>query len=148
MLVTVEELSKTSLYPEIIKAITRDNLEAAELQILAAESLVRSYMSRYDITAIFGTQTEPPTYTGTDVELIKKVIKIIASYYLVRMANPNVDIDLFRLDYQDAISWLTLLQKGEVNPNLPYKKDDSTTPQDESLSDVVWSSNNKRNNFF
>ena len=39
MLVTVEDLSQTSLYPEIIKAITRDNAQAAELQILAAESL-------------------------------------------------------------------------------------------------------------
>ena len=78
MLVTVEELSMTSLYPEIIKAITRDNTQAAELQILAAESLTRSYMSKYDCGAIFGTADKKPTYKGASLELIKKVIKIIS----------------------------------------------------------------------
>ena len=148
MLVTVEDLSQTSLYPEIIKAITRDNAQAAELQILAAESLTRSYMSKYDCDAIFGTADKKPTYKGASLELIKKVIKIIASYYLVRLANPNVDLELFRLDYQDALEWLKELQKGNVAPDLPYKPDDPNTPKDESGDSVSWSSNIKRNNNF
>lgn len=148
MIVTVEELSQTSLYPEIIKAITRDNTQAAELQILAAESLTRSYMSKYDCDAIFGTVDKEPTYKGAALELIKKVIKIIASYYLVRLANPNVDLELFRLDYQDALDWLKDLQKGDVAPNLPYKPDDPNTPKDESGDSVAWTSNIKRNNHF
>lgn len=148
MIVTVEELSQTSLYPEIIKAITRDNTQAAELQILAAESLTRSYMSKYDCDAIFGTVDKEPTYKGAALELIKKVIKIIASYYLVRLANPNVDLELFRLDYQDALDWLKDLQKGDVAPDLPYKPDDPNTPNDESGDSVAWNSNIKRNNHF
>ncbi len=148
MIVTVEELSTTSLYPEIIKAITRDNTQAAELQILAAESLTRSYMSKYDCDAIFGTVDKEPTYKGAALELIKKVIKIIASYYLVRLANPNVDLELFRLDYQDALDWLKDLQKGDVAPDLPYKPDDPNTPNDESGDSVAWTSNIKRNNHF
>lgn len=148
MIVTVEELSTTSLYPEIIKAITRDNTQAAELQILAAESLTRSYMSKYDCDAIFGTVDKEPTYKGAALELTKKVIKIIASYYLVRLANPNVDLELFRLDYQDALDWLKDLQKGDVAPDLPYKPDDPNTPNDESGDSVAWTSNIKRNNHF
>ncbi len=148
MIVTIEELSQTSLYPEIIKAITRDNTQAAELQILAAESLTRSYMSKYDCDAIFGTVDKEPTYKGAALELIKKVIKIIASYYLVRLANPNVDLELFRLDYQDALDWLKDLQKGDVAPDLPYKPDDPNTPNDESGDSVAWNSNIKRNNHF
>lgn len=148
MIVTVEELSTTSLYPEIIKAITRDNTQAAELQILAAESLTRSYMSKYDCDAIFGTVDKEPTYKGAALEIIKKVIKIIASYYLVRLANPNVDLELFRLDYQDALDWLKDLQKGDVAPDLPYKPDDPNTPNDESGDSVAWTSNIKRNNHF
>mgnify|MGYP000975644809 FL=1 len=148
MIVTVEELSQTSLYPEIIKAITRDNTQAAELQILAAESLTRSYMSKYDCDAIFGTVDKEPTYKGAALELIKKVIKIIASYYLVRLATPNVDLELFRLDYQDALDWLKDLQKGDVAPDLPYKPDDPNTPNDESGDSVAWTSNIKRNNHF
>ena len=148
MIVTVEELSTTSLYPEIIRAITRDNTQAAELQILAAESLTRSYMSKYDCDAIFGTVDKEPTYKGAALELIKKVIKIIASYYLVRLATPNVDLELFRLDYQDALDWLKDLQKGDVAPDLPYKPDDPNTPNDESGDSVAWTSNIKRNNHF
>lgn len=148
MLVTVNELEKTELYPEIIQAITRRDNSAAELQILAAESLVRSYMSRYDKAAIFGTAEAEPTFRGADLELIKKVVKTIASYYLVRKANPNVDIELFRLDYQDAIVWLERLQEGKVNPDLPYVKDDPETSIDESATELSWKSNLKRKNHF
>jgi hypothetical protein len=148
MLVSIEELGKTSLYPEIIAAITRDDSQSAELHILAAEALVRSYLSKYDTVAIFGTETEAPTYTGASVELIKKMIKIVASWYMVRMANPNVDIELYRLDYEDAVKWLSDLQKGNVNPDLPYKPDDPETPADESGEDVFWASCSKRTNHF
>jgi hypothetical protein len=148
MLVTVEDLEKTSLYREVIEAITRNSSEAAEMHILSAESMVRSYMSKYDCNAIFGTADTPPTCTGASVELIKKIIKMIAAYYMVRMANPNVDIEIYRLDYQDALEWLKELQKGNVNPDLPYKPDDPNTPQDESGNEVSWSSNVKRTNHF
>jgi phage gp36-like protein len=146
MLVTVEELGKTSLYSEIIQQITRGDQEAAELQILAAESLVRSYMSRYDNDSIFGTTNSEPTYTGADVELIKKVVKIISSYYLVRMANPNVDIELFRADYEDALTWLKDLQAGNVNPDLPYKPE--SPDGDNVTGGVWWGSLPKQTNFF
>ncbi|MDR3226059.1 MAG: DUF1320 domain-containing protein [Prevotellaceae bacterium] len=147
MLVTVEELGKTSLYPEIIQKITRGDNSGAELQILAAESLVRSYMSKYNLDAIFGTTETLPTFTGSDVNLIKKIVKIIASYYLVRMANPNVNIELFRADYEDALDWLKDLQAGNVNPDLPYKSDNSES-SDSEISDVYFNSLPKQNNFF
>ncbi|MDR0814769.1 MAG: DUF1320 domain-containing protein [Bacteroidales bacterium] len=148
MLVTVQELGQTSLYPEIINKITRNNQESAEMQILAAESYVRSYMSKYDLKAIFGTADTEPTFTGADVNLIKKMVKIIASYYLVRLANPNVNIELYRADYEDALLWLKDLQSGAVNPTLPYMEDDPNTPEIEGGSDVAWNSNPQRKNFF
>ncbi len=148
MLVTIEELGMSSLYPEIIQKITRGSEPAAEMQILSAESLVRSYMSKYDTMAIFGTSETAPTFTVGDVELIKKMVKIIASYYLVRLANPNVQLELYRADYEDAITWLKDLQNGGVNPELPYRPDNPETDTDESLGSVSWSSNTKRSNFF
>ena len=144
MLVTVEELGETSLYPEIINKITRNKQESAELQILSAESLVRSYMSKYDLDAIFGTSEQEPTFKGPAINLVKKVIKIVASYYLVRLANPNIDLELFRADYEDTIDWLKDLQSGKVNPDLPYRPDNPDTPEDESASGVHWNSNIKR----
>ncbi|MDR1984991.1 MAG: DUF1320 family protein [Prevotellaceae bacterium] len=146
MLVTIEELGKTSLYPEIIQKITRGSNDAAELCILEAESLARSYMSKYNLDAIFGNAESEPTFTGQDINLVKKIIKIIASYYLVRKANPNVNVELFRADYEDALTWLESLQAGNVNPDLPYKPDSSETGGDNS--DVYFNSLPKQNNFF
>jgi len=148
MIVTIADLGKTALYPEIITKITRGDADAANLQILAAESFVRSYMSKYDLDAIFGTATTAPTFTGADVELIKQLIKTIAVYYLARLSSPNINIELARADFEDAHTWLKDLQKGEVNPSLPYKQDDANTPMDEGNVGVSWDSNIKRTNFF
>lgn len=142
MIVTVEELGQTSLYPEIIETITRGNQEAAELQILAAESFCKSYLFKYDLKAAFGTETEPPT---VHCEMLKKIVKMIASYFLVRMANPNVDLELFRLDYELALDMLKDIRDGKNNlVELPYAKDDPETEEDEADSSVSWSSNVKR----
>lgn len=130
---------------EIIDTITRGDKEAAELQILAAEEYVKSFLFKYDLDAIFGTAEHAPTHPS---ELIKKAVKIIASYYLVRLANPNVDIELYRKDYEDTISILRDLRDGNNNASLPYAKDDETTEEDESNSETAWDSNPKRNNFF
>ncbi|MDY0104407.1 MAG: DUF1320 family protein [Lentimicrobium sp.] len=140
MLVSIEELGQTSLYPEIITKITRGNEESAVLQIMAAESLVKSYMSKFNIDAIFGTETVEPTHPD---EHIKKLVKIIASYYLVRRSNPGVDIELFRADYEDAIDWLKDLQAGRANPNLP-----ALDSEEKLETGVSWSSNKKRTNHF
>lgn len=142
MIVTVEELGQTSLYPEIIDTITRGDQEAAELQILAAESLCKSYLFKYDLKAAFGEAGEPP---AIQCEMLKKIVKMIASYYLVRLANPNVDLELYRLDYQLAIDMLKDIRDGKNNlVELPYAKDDPETEDDESDGSVAWSSNPKR----
>jgi hypothetical protein len=139
MLVKIEEIKKTSLYPEVVERIIRGDQEAAKLQILAAEALVKSYLHKYDIPAIFGTETEEPTFTGGDVEFIKKIIKIITSYYLVRLSNPNVDIKLYRADYEDALEQLSEIQAGNLNPNLPYAETNEDT-----VTDVFFTCNKKK----
>lgn len=145
MIVTVAELGKTSLYPEIINKITRNDNSAAELQILAAEEYAKSFLFKYDLNAIFGTETEPPTHKS---ELIKRIVKTIASYYLVRMANPNVQIELFRADFEDVKTLLEDMRDGKNNSGLPYSTDNTTTPEDEGNSDIHFSSNPKRTNHF
>lgn len=146
MIVTIEELGQTSLYPEIIDTITRGNEEAAELQILATESLCKSYLFKYDLKAAFGTDSEPPT---ASCGMLKKIVKTIASYYLVRLANPNVDLEVFRLDYQLAIDMLKDIRDGKNNLiELPYAKDDPDTLDNEADGSVAWNSNTKRINHF
>lgn len=152
MLVSIADL-KTELYPEIINEITRADDNEVLAQIKSAEDFVKSYLFKYDLNALFGTATTAPTYID---ENLKKVVKIVASYWLVRKANPNVSNELFREDWLLMIGskaepgWLTEIKDGTLNPNWPYKPDDTTTPDiDESqTSGVSWSSNNKRVNRF
>ena len=145
MLVSVEELAATSLYPEVITAITRNDPTAAELQILSAEELVKCYIFKYDLTAVFGTAESPPTHPS---EMIKKLVKVIASYYLVRMASPNINIELYRADYADAMRMLEDIRDGKNNLNLPYAGDDPTTDEDESAGEFYCVSNPKQTQFF
>ena len=127
------------------------------MQIKAAEAFCKSYLFKYDLKALFGDDTVEPIIAPTIIdENLKKAIKIVASYWLVRKANPNVDAALFREDWKMMIGtkeepgWLTEIKEGYLVPDWPYKVDDSTTPGvDESEdSSVHWSSNYKRTQRF
>ncbi len=156
MLVQPSELN-TELYPEIIQAITRSNPNETITQIKAAEDFCKSYLFKYDLKALFGDDTANPVVAPTVVdENLKKTIKVIASYWLVRKSNPNVNLELFREDWQLMIGdkegpgWLYDIKEGNINPSWPYKADDPTTPEDESAQNdgVFWGSNQKRTQRF
>lgn len=156
MLVQPSELN-TELFPEVIDAITRTTPNEVVSQIKAAEDFCKSYLFKYDLKALFGDDTVDPVVAPTKVdENLKKTIKIIASYWLVRKANPNINVELFREDWElmigtkDEPGWLYDIKEGNINPDWPYKPDDPNTPEDESaLNDgVSWSSNPKRTQRF
>lgn len=164
MLVTPKEL-ETELYGEIINEIVRGNEDEVISQIKAAEDFCKSYLFKYDLKALFGVNSIPavgstpavPAIAPTVVdENLKKCVKIIASYWLVRKSNPNTSVELFREDYEMMIGtkaepgWLTEIKEGYLNPEWPYRPDDTTTPDvDESQpTGVNWNSNVKRTQRF
>jgi hypothetical protein len=156
MLVQPSELN-TELYPEIQAAITRGNNDEAVEQIKAAEDFCKSYLFKYDLKALFGDDIANPVVAPTVIDNnLKKTIKVIASYWLVRKANPNVNLDLFREDWEimignkDIPGWLYDIKEGNINPDWPYKVDNTETPEDESAQNdgVFWGSNSKRTQRF
>jgi phage gp36-like protein len=142
MLVSVEELGQSDLYPEIISKITRGSDVEAELQLATAEDVVKGYMGKYDLTAIFGTSDTDPTVESL---AIKRIIKTLASWYLVKKAGPSVNTELFYDDYKVAIRWLEDLQSGKINLALPYKPETCPSSIDEG---VYFTSLPKQSNFF
>jgi hypothetical protein len=151
MLVQPSDLT-SELYQEIIDEITRENETEVINQIKAAEDFCKSYLFKFDLMALFGDDDTPPTVIDSN---LKKTVKIIASYWIVRKANPNVNLQLFRDDWEMMIGtqqqpgWLTQVKEGYLVPNWPYKPDDPSTPEDESdTGEVAWYSNNKRRNYF
>jgi hypothetical protein len=157
MLVQPSELN-TELYPEIQNAITRGDNEEVVTQIKAAEDFCKSYLFKYDLKALFGDDTANPVVAPTVIDNnLKKTIKIIASYWLVRKANPNVNLDLFREDWEIMIGnkevpgWLYDIKEGNISPDWPYKADNpDTTDTNESTQNdgVFWGSNQKRTQRF
>lgn len=164
MLVQPEEL-KTELYPEIVDEIVRGDSDEIVIQIKAAEAFCKSYLFKYDLKQLFGVDAVPAVGETTEIpavaptvvdENLKKCIKVIAAYWLVRKSSPNVNVDLFREDYEMMIGnkenpgWLVEIRDGYLNPAWPYKIDDLETPDvDESQpTSVSWSSNNKRTQRF
>jgi hypothetical protein len=156
MLVQPSELN-TELYPEVRNAITRGDENEIIAQIKAAEDFAKSYLFKYDLKALFGDDTVDPVIAPTVIdENLKKTIKVIASYWLVRKANPNVNLDLFREDWELMIGnkevpgWLYDIKEGNISPDWPYKADNTETPEDESAQNdgVFWGSNSKRTQRF
>ena len=150
MIITIDDLRKSSIYPEILDIITRKDESVVEMQILAAQSLCASYLFKYDWKPVFGDDSTVPAVPPAVVSpALQKIVKIIASYYLVRQSNPNIDLELYRKDYEDAIALLENIRDGQNNLiELTYRKDDPDTPDDESANGVSWSSNPKRTNYF
>lgn len=137
-MITAAEL-KSNFYPEILNEITRNDSTIAEGCIRSAEAEAKSYLSKYDLDTLFGG-TLGDDITGH----LKTTIKDIASWHLVRLANPNIDLKLFRTNYEDAIKWLKAVQSGQTDPKgWPYPADDTG-----SHDSIQWSSNRKRDQFF
>lgn len=133
----------THIYEEIIDEITRTDDTIITKGIDAAIGEAKTYLSRYDRTALF-----TPTVSDALIEHLRSVVKDIAAWHMVKLANPNIDLKLFRTNYEDAIKWLEKVQKGQADPEgWPYKTDDPATPGNEN-SGVQWSSNQKRNQHF
>ena len=160
MIITVQQLQQSTLYKEICDLITRDDDTIVALQIQAAQSLCATYLFKYNLKEVFGDdsgpgvgiarQNRPATAPSVKCPALENIITIIACYYLVRKASPNVDVELYRDDYTQAIKLLEDIRDGHNNlTELHYIQDDPETPGDESQANgVTWSSNPKRQNFF
>jgi len=138
----------THLYTEVIESITRNDDSIVINGISAGIGEAKSYLSKYDLLPIFGDAILNPTVSADTIAYLKVIVKDLACWHMIRLANPNIDLKLFRTNYEDAIAWLTKVQKGQVDPpGFPYPADDPLTVGNEN-SGVKWSSNPKRKQTF
>lgn len=126
----------THIYAEIVTEITRADATLAPKAIDAAIAESKSYLSKYDLTALFADNFAD--------ENLKNKVKDLACWHLIKLANPNIDLALFRTAYEDAIKYFDKVIKGLVDPDgWPYKPDDPVTAFPEGSS-VTSSSTPKR----
>lgn len=148
----------TELYEEVINQITRfENADEdainQEVQdhIDDAEAFIKTFIFKYDLVKLFGDDDNKPTVKD---HALKKCVKVTASWFLVRKANPNVNLDKFLSDFmfwvgtEEEPGWIYGIRDGKLNPNWPHLEDNPETPEDESQSDVYWTSTKQRVNRF
>ena len=118
----------TELYDEVISQITRfevidgdpdkTNHEVQE-HIDDAEAFLKTFLFKYDLDKLFGTETTEPEIKDHS---LKKCVKVTASWFLVRKANPNVNLDKFLVDFmfwvgtEEEPGWIYGIRDGKLNP--------------------------------
>ena len=143
LFLTSDEL-KTHVYEEIVNEITRDDDDIITQAIQTAIDEAKGYLTRFDLEAIFD-DPEPDERN----RMLLATIKDLAAWHLIKLANPNIDIEFRRMLYEDALRWLKGVQKGDIDVALPTP--DNTDDEGvigESDGAVKWKSNPKRNNHF
>lgn len=152
-ILTKEELY-THIYQENIDTITRDQDSIVEKAIQAGIAEAQAYLARFNIALLLPTVSPAdwPTWSApagffNDLNLLNKV-KDLAAWHLIKLANPNIHLDLFRQSYEDAIEWFKQVQKGQASPyGWPARVDDPDTPYIEG-GPIQWASNPKRSNYY
>jgi len=137
---------KTKMYPEVQQLITRSDDSIATEAIDIAISQAKMYLNRYDLVALFGDATANVSATITDPYL-NSMVKDIAVWQLLRLANPNIDMSVALTAYEKTIASLKDIQAGKANPQgWPYQDTTGeTAPQGDQ---ITASSNAKRNPYF
>ncbi len=131
------------IYEEIIETITRGDETVIDRAIATGISEAKSYLSRYDTLALFGAGEVDKTID--DENLKSKVIDLVC-WQLIKLCNPNIDLKLFRTNYEDAINFFEQVKVTKIAPEgWIYKADDPETPFPEG-SIISIGGNIKRNN--
>ncbi len=134
----------THMYPEMVDEITRGDNSITEHAIAAAVAEVKLYLSRYDLALLFGGDKSSPVVNDPFLQVL---VKNIACWQLLQLANPAADDRRFRNLYEDAINTLKGVLEGKLQPeSWPYKTiADDTLPDGNS---IAWSSEQKRTNYY
>jgi phage gp36-like protein len=138
----------THIYSELLTEIVRGNDALVDKAISTAIAEVKSYLRKYDLPKLFSADVEDDN--------LKDKVKDVACWKLVKLANPNIEMNLFKELYDDAIKWFTGIMKGQCDPDgWPYKQvtQEPLTPGSSLITDengnvISWSSNQKRRNHF
>ncbi len=127
----------THLYPEELAAIIRDDETIVQSAIDTAIAYAKSKLAKdYDIDTIFSTE-------GSERNpLLLNIVKDIALWELITLANPSVDYEKTKFRYERATDWLTAVYKG-MPADLPKRETNAKPTGSFSLH-----SNPKRSNYF
>lgn len=134
----------TNIYAETITEITRadDSLPASAINAAIQEA--KMYLSRFDLLQLFGDDSTAPAIAD---EYLKSLVKDLACWHLLRVANVSADADKYRRAYDDALKALKSIMEGQAQPaGWPYANVGETDlPKGDTVS---WTSNPRRHSHY
>lgn len=107
-------------------------------------SEAKAYLNRYDFVKLFGEGDTAPTVND---EFLNGLVKDLICWKLIKISNPNVNLELFESAYKMAKKTLSDVMKGLIDPVWPLKADNPDTPNDDA-GNVEWRSQPKRINHY
>lgn len=150
MIISIADLNQL-LEQEVIEDITRQDESKATQAIKQAIAETKAYLSRYDLTALFGVDAEPmdnseDTSVAPTVkdDYLNDIVINMACWKLVKLCNANIYYDTFKYYYEDTLKKLTKIQSGVIVPqNWPFAEVSETPVAGNAIS---VKSNPKMNN--
>ncbi|HQW47244.1 MAG TPA: DUF1320 family protein [Chitinophagaceae bacterium] len=139
---TIAEL-ETHLYGEITEEINRGDDDITQQAIDVALDEVKGYITKYDLDLIFN-----PLAPEDRNNKLLSVTKDIAVWHLLLLSNPNVELQIRQIRYEDAVKWLANVQKGTIDPLLPLPAPTVIEGNGSVDGAIKWESNPKRKNHF
>lgn len=133
MYLTIEELA-SHIRKEYQEILTRGDATIVQAAIDGAISETKGYLSMYDMDEIFSQEKENRN------ALLLIFVKDIAAFHLVKMTNSSPYYEHRERIYNRAVKWLEGVQKGDVTPDLPRKKDEQGNQQ----NGLIYSSSNPK----
>lgn len=136
---------KTHLYEEIQDEIVRGDQAILQEAIDVAMSEAAGYLTKYDMQKEFHEVD-----VNDRNKKLQAVILDIATWHVIRLSNPNIELSYRKQLYDYAIEWLKGVQKGAIEPNLPYPQapEGGEGVYGNLSGGIKWESNPKRNNHF
>lgn len=137
---TPEEIN-SHLYGEIVAEIERHETNRPNLEkaITGAIGEAKSYLTQYDIAAIFGAEGDQRN------PILLLYVKDIAVWHFITICNAGVELELREKRYKQAIDFLKNVQSGKANPELPLRQSPDPNAGKEFMA---FGSNPKRKNHF
>lgn len=133
---------KSHMYEEVANEITRNDDSIIEDAIDTAIDEMKGWLSKYDIENYLNTIA--PNLRNKKLLNISKDMSV---WYLIHLCNVTIDYNKWRELYDDATTWLSQVQKGQIVLNLPQAVVPGSDPV-QAVSPIKWKSNQKRNNHF
>lgn len=105
---------KTKSVISVINMITQNDPDIVETIIEESIDLMKSYLfNYYDVALIFDTEDTDRS------NVILKYLKAIVVYEIYASDPQNEMNEVVKLQYDEAMLWLTKVAKGDINLDLP-----------------------------